>query len=324
MTTADAVLRDLLERGLVSAKGAVDGDALIVSAAQRGWFRVFEKERVQLFVRSRGAGYARERALLDAGVLPPLKVHDDTRELLVFETFPGGYDVVEFHRMHRRVAEWLPALIGNMLAAVHVTPVAREAFPRDVPAQLRPQPGTMPAVAQAMSRVAAAWTGDALLHGDAGFDRIIVAPEPQRRIHLVDWDEARIGDPAWDVGAVLEWYYAWSLEPRIVKDVEGPVCPLPPQVMQAAIASFWSTYVTTARLAAPDARTRLERAFGYAGARMLARIERMMRKPDDVGPQLTQLMQAAIALMTSPPAAVNAFFAPPPPAWPPRQSWGAW
>ena len=181
----------------------------------------------------------------------------------------------------------------------------------------------MPAVAHAMQRVASGWTGSALVHGDASFERILVAPEPQRRVHLVDWDEARIGDPAWDVGAVVESYYAWSLDPRIVKDVEGPVCPLPPHVMQLAIASFWSTYAATARLAPHEAQARLVRAFGYAGVRMLARIERMMRKPDDHGPQLTQLMQAAIALMTAPGAAVNAFFAPPRAAWP-QQPGGAW
>jgi hypothetical protein len=323
---ADALLRELLRHGLLSAAGAVDGNVLAVPERERRWFRFFEKNRRQLFVRAGGPAYAREGALYEKGFdfLPPLRIDDRDNELLVIETFNGAYDIVEFHRTSRRVAEWLPALIGRALATLHAAAIDSDAFPRDLPPLLQSTANAAPAVAQAIARVAASWTGTALLHGDFDFDRILIAPN-ERRIHLVAFDEARIGDPAWDAAGVIEAYYAWALEPRLVSDVEGPVCPLPTSAMTAAIASFWTTYTAALALPAAEARVRLIRAFAYAGVRMLAHVERMQRKPEPTGPWtgITQMMQAALSLMTSPAAAVDVFFVPPRPAWP-QQSWGQW
>lgn len=324
---ADALLRALLERELLDRARAVDGDVLFVSAPARGWFRVLEKDRVQYFIRSGGPAFARELALHERGAalpfLPAIRVADREQELLVLESFAGGLDVIEFHRVNRRVAEWLPGLIGQAMATLHAFSFTDDAFPRTLPPPLLPDPTqTAPAVAHAIARVAAQWTGRALLHGDAGFDRIIVAPEGQRRIHLVAWDDARFGDPAWDIGAVVESYYAWSLDPRMIKDLEDPVCPLAPLQLQQALLSFWSHYVAVARIPPAEASARLVRTFGYAGVRMIGRVSRTMQKGDPVTPTLTQMMQAALALMTSPAAAVSAFFAPPPPAS--TQQWGAW
>ncbi|HEX2060342.1 MAG TPA: phosphotransferase [Thermoanaerobaculia bacterium] len=211
ISTADSLLRDLLERELVSRTKAVDGDVLTVSAPERHWFRVLEKDGKQFFARGGGAGLERERALYGAAgaldVLPPLRVAED--DLLVFETFGEGYDIIEFHRSGRRVAEWLPALIGRALALLHGLHVA---LPREQPARLRPAPGTAPAVAQAIARVAAGWTGETPIHGNAGFESIIVAPEPARRIHLIGFDDACLGDPAWDLVYIYEDYGPTTLK----------------------------------------------------------------------------------------------------------------
>ena len=326
---ADALLRVLLDCELLDRARAVDGEVIFVSERERGWFRVLEKDRVQYFIRSGGPAFARELALHERAAaalpfLPAVRIAEREAELLVLESFARGLDVVEFHRVNRRLAEWLPAAIGQALAILHSFPFADEAFPRTLPDALLPgDPAqTAPAVAHAVARAAAQWKGHALIHGDAGFDRIIVAPENERRIHLVAWDEARFGDPAWDIGAVVESYYAWSLDPRMIKDLEEPVCPLSPLQMQQALLSFWSSYIAAAGLQPADASARLVRAFGYAGVRMIGRVSRTIQKGDPVTPAVTQMMQAALALMTSPAAAVNAFFVPPPPVS--MQQWGAW
>ena len=322
---ADALLRALLDRELLSRARAVDGDVIFVSAPARGWFRVLEKERVQYFIRSGGDALARELALHEHALpfLPAVRVADREQQLLVLESFAKGLDVVEFHRVQRRVAEWLPAVIGHALGTLHSFPLADDAFPRTLPNALLPGNGQVaPAVAHAIARAGAQWTGRALIHGDAGFDRIIVAPEPERRIHLVGWDDARLGDPAWDAGAVIESYYAWSLDPRMVKELEEPVCPLSPLQMQQALLSFWSSYLGAAKVQPAEGSGRLVRAFGYAGVRMMERVSRTLAKGDPVTPAITQMMQASLTLMTSPSTAVNAFFAPPPPAS--RQQWGTW
>jgi hypothetical protein len=322
IVTADSLLHLLLDRGFVLREAAVDGDVITAPGPAPGWFRLMEGERAQFFACS-GEAVARERMLFKRlgglGLLPALRI--DEPDVLVFETFPRAYDVVELHRTSKRVAEWLPAVVGRALAAVHGTPVDDGVVPRTLPAMLLPTDATRraPLVAQAVAQVAGRWQGNALIHGKAGFDRIFVASDTDPRIHLVGWDEARAGDPAWDAGAVIESYYAWALDPSFVKDVEGPVCPLSVPAMQGAIMSFWSAY--GAGLVPAEAHARLVRAFGYAGVMMIDRIDRMLRKPDNVQRQLTQMTQAAIALMTAPAAAATAFFTPPQPAWA-QQPWG--
>jgi hypothetical protein len=321
--SADSLLRLLLDRGLVSRSGAVDGDVVTVSDPARGWFRLIEKQRAQFFAAS-GRNETVHARLGAAEFLPDVRIREDG--LFVIETFADGLDAVEFHRVSRRIAEWLPPLIGRVLASLHTTPIAHDgAISRELPAPMRGHDPALaaPAVAQAIARVASQWTGDALLHGDLGFDRIIVAPEPQQRIHLVGWDAASLGDPAWDCGAIVESYYAWGLDPTIIKDVEGPVCPLPPYALLPLIGSFWNSYATASRLTPIESRSRLVRAFGYAGVRLIDRVNRTLRKAEPVTPQLTQMIQAAIALMTAPAAAVDSFFAAPqPPPWAP--AWRTW
>jgi aminoglycoside phosphotransferase (APT) family kinase protein len=322
---ADAVLRVLLDRGLVSRAAAVDGDVLCVSDAARGWVRLIEKPRAQFFVRAGDAAAREGKLFARMGAqrfLPAVRIAEP--ELFVAEGLADTLNGIELHRVTRRVADWLPAAIGRALAAVHASAAGEGIVARELPAVLRGgDPGlAAPAVAQAVARVASQWQGDALLHGDAALERIFSAPDGAREIQLVDWSDARHGDPAWDLGAVIESYYAWALDPKIVSDVEGPVCPLSAFALAAALVALRDSYSAAARLSAAESRARLVRAFAYAGVRLIARVNRALRKPEPVTPQLTQMMQASIALMTAPATAADSFFAPPRPAW--QQPWGAW
>jgi aminoglycoside phosphotransferase (APT) family kinase protein len=240
----------------------------------------------------------------------------------VVEPLADAADVVEYHRVARQFAAGLPAVIGRTLAALQSMTVDA-ALPETLPDLLQGSDPAFaaPALAPALARVAAQWSGRTLLHGDLGFHNILVAPGAER-VQLIGFEHARRGDPAWDAGAVLESYYSWSLDAKIVSDVEGPVCPLPALALVAAIGSFWTSYAAAASLDASESRARLVRAFAYAGVRLIARVDRTLRGGEPVTAELTQMMQAALVLMTSPAATADAFLAPPRAAWP--NQWVGW
>jgi hypothetical protein len=320
----DLLLRELLLRELLSRASAIDGEIVIVTA-DSAHYRIVDRRGGQLFAVCGAETVARERLVYECeamrALLPEVVVAEE--ELLLVRTFDKGLDAVEHQRTIKRAAEWLPPLAGRALAQWHRAAAPRVADPRlrrDLPPPFRPSPQTMaPQVAQLIARAALQWQPSTIVHGDFAFEAIYIASESDRRIHLAPWDEVRAGDPAWDVAGIVEAYYAWSLDPNTVKAVDGPVTVLGGAELRGLITAFWIAYATAAALPPADGRALLLRAFAYAGVRMLARLGRLMSKAESTS-ALTQMMQAAMAMLTAPGAAADAFLSPPmPPQWP--QAW---
>ena len=334
--SADEILKHLLDREIVSRASAVDGNILVITDSEKAYFRVLDKNGEQFFVRSGGERFAREAGLYERvrdderlaplrPLIPEVVEVDRERELLVVRTFGKANDVIEHHRMATRPAEWLPPLIGGWLAMLHrsTAGIADASLPRELPQPLLAAGGSVgqaPAVAGAIRRIADGWRSSTIIHGEPSFERIFVASEGERRIHLAAWDEVRLGDEAWDVATVIESYYAWSLDPDIVKTFEGPICPLTSGDLRALVLAFWTSYVAVAGLPPPDAHSLLLRAFEYAGARLLSRIDRMLIKPE-TAMAATPMIQAAMAMLTTPAVVADVFLTPPPPVLP--QAWAA-
>lgn len=318
--SADALVRFLFERELVSRASVIDGEIVIVTHGPH--HRVVDRRGGQLFAIAGAETVARERVPHDiapAG-LPEIVLADD--ELLLLRTFDKGLDAVELQREAKRALDWLPPLAGRALAQWHraAAPHVGDArLRRDLPPPLRPSAATVtPPVAQAVARVAAQWRPGSIVHGDFSFERIFVASQSDRRLQIAGWEEVRAGDEAWDVAGIIESYYAWSLDPSTISAVDGPVTNIDGVALRNLVTSFWNAYAAAAMPA--DPRALLLRAFAYAGVRMLARIERIMNKPESA-PALTRMMQAAMAMLTTPAVVADAFLTPPPPQpqWP--QAW---
>lgn len=319
----DLLLRVLRGRELLLRSSVIDGEIVIVTKDD-AHHRVLDRRGGQLFAVC-GAAAARERIVYEVealrALLPEIVVDED--ELLLLRAFDKGLDAVEHQRTTRRAAEWLPPLAGRVLAQWHRAAAPLAADPRlrrDLPPPFRPSPGTVtPQVAQAIAVVGAQWRQTTIVHGDFGFEAIYIASESDRHIQLAGWDEIRAGDEAWDVAGILESYYAWSLDANTIKAVDGPVTAIGGVELRSLITAFWIAYATEAALSPAEARALLMRAFSYAGVRMLTRIERAVGKPESA-PSLTQMMQAAMTMITAPAAVADAFLSPPPPPqWP--QAW---
>jgi len=318
----DLLLRELLRRELLPRSSVMDGEIVIVS--DNGHHRVVDRRGGQLFAVCGAEAVAWERVPYGAAevraLLPEIVVDED--ELLVLRTFDKGLDAVEHQRTVKRAVEWLPMMAGRALAQWHraAAPLAGDVrLRRDLPPPFRPSPSAVAApVAQAIARVAAEWRLSTIIHGDFSFERIFISSESDRRIHFAGWEDVRAGDAAWDVAGIIESYYAWSLDPNMVKAVDGPVTNIDGIALRNLVTSFWNAYA--AALPPEEARPLLLRAFAYAGVRMLARIGRLMSKPESM-PALTRMMQAAMAMLTTPAVVADAFLTPPPQAPPWPQAW---
>lgn len=325
------LLMRLLDAELLSRSSVVSGRLVVVCDPAETVFRFIDKGSAHLLVRAGGERFAREVTVIDTfgsddrlaairPLLPEVALLDRENELLVLRAFKDGNDIVEHHRLLVRPAEWIPPLSGAWLAAMHrgLAAVVNDiALPRDVPPLLRLDAGASP-VADALRRIADGWQSNTVIHGNLGFENIFLPSDGEHSIQFAGWDEAMIGDEAWDLAAVIESYYAWSLDPSMVATVDGPVCSLTAADLRMLVTSFFNAYTAVAGLTPTAAQTLFLRAIGYTGARLIVLSGRLQAKPESV-PALPSMMRAAVAMITAPDVVVRLFTAPQPAA--PPQLW---
>lgn len=310
----------------------VSGKLLVVCDPAETVFRFIDKGSAHLIVRTGGGErFAREVTVIERfggeeqlaavrPLLPEVVLLERENELLVLRAFKDSNDVVEHHRVLIRPAEWIPPLIGAWLAAMHRAAAALVndiSLPREVPPLLRMDAGASP-VADALRHIADGWQSNTVIHGNPVFENILIAAEGEHGLQFAGWDQAMIGDEAWDLAAVIESYYAWSLDPSMVATVDGPVCSLTTADLRMLVTSFLNAYTAVAGLSPSAAQALFLRAIGYTGARLIALAGRLQTKPESV-PALPSMMRAAVAMITAPDVVVRLFTMPQPAA--PPQMW---
>jgi aminoglycoside phosphotransferase (APT) family kinase protein len=84
------------------------------------------------------------------------------------------------------------------------------------------------------------WVNDTLIHGDFKLENFLTAPtvaDPtQQSLHLIDWERADRGDPAWDVGC---GFGAFVIHYAMLQNADPLRAALP------ELHSFWSAYLTS-------------------------------------------------------------------------------
>jgi aminoglycoside phosphotransferase (APT) family kinase protein len=108
---------------------------------------------------------------------------------------------------------------------------------------------------------------------------------------FVDWEMAGWGDPLWDAAGILQEYLiAWARAGRTAEQVAVPM------------RAFWTAY------AAGDES--LERALGYAAARMIQSAYEILKHEEEMTAAPIRLLQAALNILATPARAVALFFGP--------------
>ena len=104
------------------------------------------------------------------------------------------------------------------------------------------------ALAAGVAAVRDGWSATALCHMDLRPDNLVLGPEgAERESRIVDWESARLGDPAWDLGWALAAYLsAWldsvpADDPGAASDI-APRARHPLSVVRPLAAMVWGAY----------------------------------------------------------------------------------
>jgi hypothetical protein len=272
-------------------------------------------------------------------VTPPFFGFDDAAQTTVL----GALDGESLMQLHRRLGRFpleIGEQLGRVLATAHLR-VGRDAAanpPRGL-FNLEPPgiftahrggpllrwlgPGQMLLVehvrdnkglARVLDELAATWQCDTFIHGDIKFENCVVAPGANGRgesdsgarpdIRLVDWELADFGEPAWDLGSMLQSYLALCL-------LNAPTAPrtsLREQLrasstnfdgMRRAVAAFWGAYREDAASDKLARKSLPERALFCATARLVQSALEVTHGLPRPTPDALFLLAASIEVITN-------------------------
>jgi hypothetical protein len=235
--------------------------------------------------------------------LPQLHSFDDSNSILVMHRSATARDVFDADTDDDLLG--LPpisSLLGQAIAACHAVPTGEPEthsfLGSSIPWALsihRPAPDALEslwpaqvhvlrAVQQqaetgiALDRIAAGWMRTALIHGDLKFSNVLVETQPPgvvpTGVLLVDWETAIFGDPAWDLGSVLQ-SYLWFAVFLVSLDEELPAEAAPKAFAerlpgaQREMRLFWESWLRSSGTERRDSQAILERAVTFCGVRLL-------------------------------------------------------
>jgi aminoglycoside phosphotransferase (APT) family kinase protein len=149
------------------------------------------------------------------------------------------------------------------------------------------------------------WSGDRLIHTDMRWENCLLAPRAkpieERRLYLIDWELADIGDPAWDVAGMLQAYLTCWIGSMPRTGVEEPErlaaqAKHPLETIQPAIQAFWNAYLTGGG-AQGDAFAFLERSVRLMAARMLVTAFEISARADNVDARVPIIVQTSLNIL---------------------------
>jgi len=142
------------------------------------------------------------------------------------------------------------------------------------------------------------WRRESLIHQDLRWENCLVDPRGRRfRVRVIDWEQASLGDPAWDVGAFFgESLRAWLFGAR------------ERELVLSASACFWNGYASFGRRSAKSDEETLLRAVRFAGAWLLARVFERAETLESLDAPSVQSLRTASSLLTRPERACEVLF----------------
>jgi hypothetical protein len=151
----------------------------------------------------------------------------------------------------------------------------------------------------ALDELREGWTRTSPIHGDLRWENCLVEPQGRSaRIRLIDWEQASIGDPAWDVAAFLgESVRAWLFHESNERE----------RVLSAA-TWFWNGYAGTSPRDATWNRDTLHRAARLAGAWLLARVFERAETRDSLDDATAHSLRIVSSLIARPMRACTVLF----------------
>lgn len=262
-------------------------------------------------------------------LLPDLVAYDTGVHALVIERLTDAETLDAFHANGRPGMDDVAGRVGAAVALCHTTfaPVdgwpPSALFPHQPPWVLSIHGGEFddelgaaaravvdvvrdePAFHAPLDRLREEWRSDCLIHGDMRWSNVLVgAPDRPGRVWVVDWEGADVGDPAWDLAAVVQSYLAHRLTSRHGRgsaadaDAAGWW-----ESARESIRVLWLSYVAARGLDDGPALALRERVVGFVGARLVQTAFEMMRPAERLAPVAVTLLQVSQNVFADPDAA---------------------
>jgi aminoglycoside phosphotransferase (APT) family kinase protein len=205
---------------------------------------------------------------------PRIHDFDPSQHVLVLELIDAAVDLGVHHNASNRTPVVLARRLGQALAILHsrssgLVASAPASVPHwaldihqphlsrlaDLPAAVIEAIAVIQSSAEltsSLDALRAGWLATTLIHGDIRWENCVAYPSGGRtarldRVALVDWEQAGVGDPLWDVGCALAEYLSswvastpiapWSSLERAVARATKPV-----ERMRPAMRALWQAY----------------------------------------------------------------------------------
>lgn len=343
MLTLPDVIPYLTGLGLLSRASVVAGDVRVFVAPRRNHnFKVRRADGPSLFLKQGQIrdGFSNVRREADVYALlngqhserryryaPRFVNYDAAEDVLAVELLDDSVDLRQSDASRRLPSLRAATRLGTALASLHAfVPVstAAELLGHGEPGVLTAhRPGLVllrdfsaasidlvrmiqahPEVIEQLEKLRAAWRPEAFIHHDARWDNVLVGPRANT-ITLIDWETAAVGDPAWDVGAVLADYVSqWLLS--IPSSGNAPpeqvlhLARRPLNTFHPAMSALWLAYQHHSGLSGEQSHNMLKRVTKFTGLKLLqSGIEQVQSAPRWTVAALCQL-QVGTNLMARP------------------------
>ena len=266
-----------------------------------------------------------------ASHVPHFELYDPARRILVMELLPDGENLRDYHRRLAAFPLTVAAHLGQIIGTYHQTILLSAAehanaaaFPRTIPwilsaHRLGESPTqTFGAANQQiltiinqyadfhkyLDALREQWRFDSFIHGDMKWENCIVYQRNgELQVKVIDWETADLGDPCWDVGAILQAYLIFWIMSMPIQGTLPPaeylsMTPYPIEAMQPAIRAFWLAYVRSRNLAGVEQQDILHLSMRYAAARMLQTAFEYMVYSPQITTNALSMLQVSLNILS--------------------------
>ena len=283
--------------------------------------------------------YGDERLAALRSFLPAFHLYDRSQGILVTELVKDAETLAACHARLGACPPELAARVGTAIAAYHHVRFVEgrpqaALFPQAPPwiLKLHVEPDVSglrrtraasalvdrlleaPGLGESLGQLRESWRRDTLIHTDMRWENCLLAPRREpleaRRLTIVDWELADIGDAAWDVGGMLQaylnfWIGSMPQDPDLAPDALAAAAARPLETVQPAIAALWSAYIAASEAYGADPAPFLERCVAMMGARMLVTSFEMGAWSDTLSVHALMIAQTGLNVLESPSAAAR-------------------
>ncbi|MBE2990693.1 phosphotransferase [Sphingomonas sp. CFBP 13603] len=265
-------------------------------------------------------------------LLPRFRLYDAEQGILINDLIPNSETLTAVHKKLGTCPVDLAARLGTALSTYHAIRFVEGApqaalFPQQSPWILRlhgeadlsgmrrsPAASALvdillaaPGASTMLGALRDGWKRDTLIHTDMRWENCLLAPKgdalADRRLYVIDWELADIGDAAWDVGSMLQSYLAFWIgsmpagtDPAAL--FAGAAVPL--ATVQPATSAFWTAYITASAAYRDDAADFLTRCIGMMAARMMVTAFERSAWSQATDPTAILLAQTALNILADP------------------------